>query len=237
MTRYLCIEDTDVVDSEVGTGRRSRLLAADLGDAFPSFSLVGCVRQQLLVDPRVPYTTHNSCACIVFEGGPSVDDLEALVGDHLASECPEGSDPGLCIADDEDVSEGIVAYGRDATEDVVTESDAYALADEAGVFLDEYGGTGEGVIGALAGVGLTSTGDSGRFVEFGRIREYGESVDVSTLRDDGIAVVTDTGDAVGSGSLATRGWVRPELRGGEPTLVVTESAGEDDWVARNALDR
>ena len=60
------IDDTDSIDSDHGTGRVSRDLGAALA-ADHDLDWIGSVRQQFLVDPRVPYTTHNSGACLVFE--------------------------------------------------------------------------------------------------------------------------------------------------------------------------
>ena len=42
------------------------------------------------------------------------------------------------------------------------EEAAYALAVEQNVHLSEHGGTGQGVIGALAGIGLRMSGSDGR---------------------------------------------------------------------------
>ncbi|MFB6131236.1 MAG: hypothetical protein ABEJ28_10495 [Salinigranum sp.] len=235
MRLLVCIDDTDNVDSDLGTGRQSRRLAERLAEAFPALEWRGCVRQQLLVDPRVPYTTHNSCACMIFESGadaaPTAGAIEAVAGPYLERECAPGSDPGLCIARRAAVPEAVTAFGRRATEDVVEEAEAWDLAERAGLFLDEYGGTGEGVIGALAGVGLTAAGDSGRFIAYGRIREYDRHVDVETLRADGVRVVDDAGAAVTSGTVDTHGWVRPHLRGHDPVLPVVRAG--DAWEPAN----
>ncbi|MDG5778382.1 hypothetical protein VB773_04010 [Haloarculaceae archaeon H-GB2-1] len=238
MTLFVCIDDTDTIDSERGTGRQGRRLLARLAREFPDLDSAGVVRQQLLVDPAVPYTTHNSCACLRFEprGEPPSDDaVESVAGEFLRTEAADGSDPGLCIATDERVTDAVVDFGHRAGEVVLTESEADELADEAGVFLDEYGGTGEGIIGALAGVGRTATGDVGRFVGYGSIREFEGLVDVATLRDAGIHVRSEDGTELREGTVDSRDWVRPELRDGGPTLVVTERDGH--WVATNALDR
>jgi len=289
----VCIDDTDDLDAEVGTGRRSRRLVGDLADAVDGLDSWGVVRQQLLVDPRVPYTTHNSCACLVYDvdrtGGDDADatvdadahgeetdgdgddrhsspgddptapavDRAAVVaevvdyaGPYLVADCAPGADPGLCVAWLDEVPDPVAAFGRRATEEVVAEAEASELADAAGLFLDEYGGTGEGVIGALAGVGLTAGGDSGRLLAYATgeldLRSLSGRVPVARLRERGVRVVDRAGDPVREGTLDTRDWVRPELRDWTPTLEVVRAgdasdgpgdAREHDWVATNALDR
>ena len=60
MKVYIGFDDTDTVDSEMGTGKLVRRFEALLPEGC---SLWGVVRQQLLVDDRIPYTSHNSAAC------------------------------------------------------------------------------------------------------------------------------------------------------------------------------
>jgi tRNA(Ile2) C34 agmatinyltransferase TiaS len=214
------IDDTDSVDSDHGTGRVSRDLGALLADAH-GLTWVGSVRQQFLVDPRVPYTTHNSAACLVFGAeAPPIDAIVSDAGAYLREVMADVADPGLCVADAATVPEPVTAFGNRAQETVVTKAEAYEVAESAGVFLDEYGGTGDGVIGALGSVGLTAAGADGRFIAYGDIRAYGEQVAVERLRADGIAVVDRAGDPVTEGTVNTHDWIRPELREGGPCLPV-----------------
>ncbi len=53
---------------------------------------------------------------------------------------------------------------------LLTKQEAYMLANTTGVHLSENGGTGDGIVGALAGTGLRLDGNDGRFrgwLEFG----------------------------------------------------------------------
>ena len=59
--------------------------------------------------------------------------------------------------------EKLIMFGRKAKEVVLTKQDAYDLAKHMGIHLSEHGGTGQGVIGALAGVALRLSGTDGRF--------------------------------------------------------------------------
>lgn len=232
------IDDTDSLESDHGTGRVSRDLGARLATDH-DLHWVGSVRQQFLVAPEVPYTTHNSAACLVFEAEDRpFDSLQDAVvtdaGCFLERVMADGADPGLCVAEASTVPDAVTEFGHRAQEEVLEKRAATDLADETGLFLDAYGGTGDGVIGALGSVGLTAAGDDGRFVAYGRIREYGERVSVTTLVEDGIRVVDDEGTPVDSGTVLTGDWVRPQLRGGEPRLPVEPADEEMEGVYRPA---
>jgi len=217
------IDDTDSIESDHGTGRVSRELGAQLA-ATHDLEFRGSVRQQFLVDPRVPYTTHNSAACLIFEADPPpIDAVIDDAGSFLAEIMADVADPGLCVAATDAVPEDVTAFGRRAQEDVVEKDDAFAVADavDRDLFLDEYGGTGDGVIGALGAVGITASGDGGRYIAYGRIREYDETVTAGTLQADGIAVERTDGEGLpDDATVYTHGWIRPERRDGGPVLPV-----------------
>ena len=104
---------------------------------------------------------------------------------------------------------------------LTTQKNALETASE--VHLSGHGGTNDGIIGAAAAVGLTASGWSGRFIEFGRLRGYPAEVTVSALRDKGIQVVAMDRDAHVPGphdTVLTNGWLRPRLIGHQPVLFV-----------------
>jgi hypothetical protein len=96
--------------------------------------------------------------------GVIFDDLRAFSIDFLERESAKGSDPGLCIAESDRLADPLllINYGKRAKKEILTKELAYQTAEKAGVHLSEHGGTGGGVIGALAGVGLRLTGNDGR---------------------------------------------------------------------------
>ena len=59
---FIGIDDTDNLESR-GTGFRARQLAQDL-QAAGIARLRGITRHQLCVSPEIPYTSHNSSACL-----------------------------------------------------------------------------------------------------------------------------------------------------------------------------
>jgi hypothetical protein len=232
-TWFLGVDDTDVLGRKPGTGRLARELGAAL-QAEGLARLLGVVRQQLLVDPRIPYTSHNSPACLVLD---LAADAPARAFDAAARYVTErsapGSDPGLCLAEAASLNGAVRAFGVRASVEVVTKAEALALAAREGLRLVELGGTGGGVIGALAGVGLTAGGNAGRFLEYGEgLRELGESITAAVLRARGIAVLNLARNAEwvpDEAAIHVGDRLRPRLLGGRPVLLV--DGGPGDWVA------
>ena len=234
MRIYVCFDDTDTIDADRGTGKLVRWFEAELPQGC---TMWGVIRQQLLVDPAIPYTSHNSSACMVVEAPDAnvTDDLISRGIAHLERLAIEGSDPGLCVVAENSPALGALeAFGRRAAVEVVTQADAMAAA--KGVHLSGHGGTEDGIIGAAAGVGLTSWGWSGRFVEYGggrRLREWGDEALIGDLEAEGLLVLPVDRNVVSpkpSDTLDTQGWLRPRLWGGIPAVPVAfVEAGQ--WTA------
>ncbi|MBJ6725291.1 hypothetical protein [Geomesophilobacter sediminis] len=162
MRILLSIDDTDNLESR-GTGELASLIAEDL-ELFGWGRSRHVTRHQLLLHPDIPYTSHNSAMC--FEAEIDEEALEPLIrhaGAFLQRESAPGSDPGLCVAVvDRVAGVEMLHFGERAKETVLTKEEAYALAARLGVHLSEHGGTGQGVVGALAGAGLRLGGNDGR---------------------------------------------------------------------------
>jgi len=229
MRIYVGFDDTDTVDSDRGTGKLARWFEDELPQ---SCRLWGVVRQQLLLDDSIPYTTHNSSACAIVETSNhcSSDDLISGAVHHLERHFIPGSDPGLCIvSEDHAALSKLIPFGRRCTAKVVTQKEALQAA--LGAHLSGHGGTNDGIIGAAAAVGLTAQGWGGRFVEFGRLRDFPEKVRVSDLEMSGIVVVSIDRDGrfpAPEDVIDTKGWLRPRLWGGRPVLPVN-GRGDGLW--------
>lgn len=227
---YLGFDDTDNATSPFGTGKLVRRFAASLP---PEYRIWGIVRQQLLVDPAVPYTSHNSAACIVADlPEPSfLSTLQEMAIGHLEREAAAGSDPGLAIVCEGDPSlVALKAFGEACTARIVTQEEAMAAAGRS--HLSGHGGTNDGIIGAAAAVGLTSAGWNGRFIECSAgLRSFPNPTTVSALNQKGIRVVSLDRDAFcprPEDCIQTKGWLRPRLWGREAVLPVTP-AGPGVW--------
>jgi hypothetical protein len=223
----LAIDDTDNLTSR-GTGQMVRALAQTL-DELSLGTPLGVTRHQLLVDDRIPYTSHNSSACIALDCGPTPDvaALVTVAAEFLEQMSAAGSDPGLAVSAlarrSDAEREALRKFGRSAKSTVVTQTEARALADATGVHLSAHGGDGGGIIGALAAIGLHDSGDDGRFLWMPRMRDLRGDWSYADLR---AAVQIDaaldpSGREPAPDEVIELGdWVRPVLRGGRVVLLL-----------------
>ncbi|HQD25321.1 MULTISPECIES: ABC transporter substrate-binding protein [Methanoculleus] len=224
MTIYLGIDDTDTRESR-GTGRLARAIAAELARMY---TVTGVTRHQLFVHPAVPYTSHNSSAVIHIheETNGAVAEIFETAKELMLADFIEGSDPGICVAGDRKINGDITHFGLAAKTSIVTQDEARSLAREAGILLEGLGGTEDGVIGALAGVGLAASGNDGRFVQKGTIRDLRGNQTIAAILNSGVdRVMTRDGAAVEEGVVALRKFPKPACVGGKAILYV-EADGE-----------
>ena len=220
---FIGLDDTDILESR-GTGHLARQIAAALA---ADYAVLGVTRHQLLRDPRVRCTKNNSSAAILLDGDPAVSSagLTERLRAMMLDDFQPGSDPGLCVASL--VPEAVVDFGRRTQCELVTQDEARALAATYTIPLLGLGGDEDGVIGALAAVGLAAGGEDGRYVLVGRLRDLTGLQPVSALLEAGIAAVqTLDGQPVTTGLVQTDK-LRPARRNGRPIAVV-EWAG-DCW--------
>ena len=158
----VCIDDTDDIGTK-GTGEIAEEIAELLSDNHLS-RCAFVTRHQLYVHPDIPYTSHNSAMCFQVRTTKTQDEILTIATAHLRSQSAAASDPGLGLLDLHRPldREALIAFGEQAKVEVKTKAQAYSLAEDLGIHLSEHGGTGQGVIGALAGLGLRLQGSDGR---------------------------------------------------------------------------
>jgi hypothetical protein len=217
-------DDTDVVGCGRGTGKLARWFAQKLPEGI---TLHGAVRQQLPIIEGIPYTSRNSAACLILDHvePEQVQPVIDRAADHIHEHFVDGSDPGLCVVPvDSSSIDALINFGRLACTRIVTQKEAMASVN--GFHLSGHGGTADGIIGAAAGVGLTLYGWSGRFIEFGGLRNFGRFVRVADLEAHGIRVLCIDRNALVPGPedmVDTQDWLRPRLWGDHPVLPVEAS--------------
>lgn len=198
---------------------------------------MGVVRQQLLVCDDIPYTSHNSAACLIAEvPDPSlIEPIIAGAAAHVAAHAAAGSDPGLCVAaEDATGLASIVDFGKRCTHAVATQQQALRSARH--VHVSGHGGTNDGIIGAVAAVGLTASGWSGRYIELANFRDWPSRTSVAELSRAGIATVSIDRNAcmpAPADRVLTNGWLRPRRIGHRPVLLVRPHGGAT-WVSIDA---
>lgn len=225
------LDDTDTIDTP-GTNQLARRLAAALPAGFEC-ALV--LRHQLFFDPRVPYTSKNGSASLLIRHEPErrADELLPVLQGEMRAWYVPGSDPGLCVA--AHVGAAITEFARRCQGELVRQDEARALAKAHGVHLEGLGGTEDGVIGALAAVGLLAAGDDGRVVHLPGWEwpdDFTGAQPVAAVRARGVEEIRegDSDARVESGTVDVGKHLRPSYRGGRVVLFV-ERVGEQYWRA------
>jgi hypothetical protein len=220
------IDDTDNLESR-GTGHRVRQLAGWLAEN-ELVEPLGITRHQLLVDPQIPYTSHNSSACLSVET-ENPDDVWEAAREFLLRESAPGSDAGLTLAEWDSVNECVLSFAKRAKIAVLTMPEAEQTASQSGIRCEGLTGTHGGIIGALSAIGLHRAGNDGRFLWLPGLRELKGKYQVSEICKLGHVdrVCTLSNSEVHSKSIVDVGeWIRPVLRDGKATLYVEENNHE-----------
>jgi hypothetical protein len=241
MRILISIDDTDNLESP-GTGALASRIAADLEvNGWGKSSFV--TRHQLLVHPDIPYTSHNSAMCFAAEiDGAVLEKIIHYAAAFLTRESAAGSDPGLCVAvvDQLKNPEPLIAFGRKAKQSVVTIAEAYSLAERLQLHLSEHGGTGQGVIGALAGAGLRLSGNDGRLkgrLEIADVAGWAAVSDICSHADVD-EVRSLNGTALKGGERVKLGEkVKAVLLEGKSVLLVVPVDGAADGTAWQTCSR
>ncbi|MGI6216541.1 MAG: hypothetical protein ACOYIK_02895 [Coriobacteriales bacterium] len=168
---YVSVDDTDDLTKTTSTGAVAQHIAKcarELGGVVR----YGISRHQLLLREDVPYTSHNSAMAFDMMIDPAaLEEFAARAVRTIFEMRAETSNPGFCIAavpkpgrSESDDERRLVDFGRKAKVEFCPVSEAAGLANTIPwVRLESHGGNGDGIVGALAGVGLRLSGNDGRF--------------------------------------------------------------------------
>ncbi len=232
MRYFIGIDDTDNLDSR-GTGHHARQLANSLSSSGLA-QVEGITRHQLLVDPGIRYTSHNSAACLTVVAHP--DRLSTLIEacrEFLRDNSAPGSDAGLCVTASDQVVDAIQHFGQRAKYEILAMADACSFAEQGLLVLEGLTGDHSGIIGALAAVGLRAAGNDGRFLWLPGLRELSGIYVADQLRRvvsiELIQTIRGTG-VLPTDRIEVGEWVRPLLRHGHSLLLVEEAQHDQyEW--------
>lgn len=232
---YVGIDDTDILGAR-GTNQLAREIVRRAAGHWICHWIV---RHQLLDDPRIPYTSKNGSASMVFEArnGESIHELTALCRATMRDWFIPGSDPGVCVTDA--VPEEITRYGQLCQQHIVTQEAARRLAAQSSIHLEGLGGTEGGVIGALAAVGLAATGNDGRIVQWQSwLDDLTGPQPIAELTRRGITVQREhNAETIHEGTVDVGKRLRPNLRSRRPTLFVTTDTPAGPSAVYTAIKR
>ena len=230
MKIFVAIDDTDNLESK-GTGFRARELAALL-QKNDCGQIIGVTRHQLFFNEQIPYTSHNSSACIALNSQmDSYDKIIELSAQYLIDNAAEGSDAGLCICPENKVTPELMDYAVRAKYEVLTMDMAINLAKKYNIFLEGYTGTRQGIIGSLAAVGLHAGGNDGRFLLTKGMREvFGKYTAEEILKITGVEVIKalDKEKNFTFEPILLTEWWRPVLQDSKAVLYVEPINNEEN---------
>lgn len=229
------IDDTDNPESR-GTGFRAREMA-DMLATDKRTTILGITRHQHYVHPDIPYTSHNSSACVMADA----DDPQRvwkLCSYYLKTHAAEGSDAGLALALPEMITPELIRWAYSTKQMVVTMEQAWALARVTGIRLEGFTGNRQGVIGAIASVALRYSGNDGRFIATEgnfHLRNlaagtYKAAWLLHTLKAD---IINDLSGAIvlESDEIVAEQYLRPVLINGKCTILVTPTSQPNVWTS------
>jgi hypothetical protein len=222
ITVYIGIDDTDIPGSR-GTGK----LAHDIAKALGTYRAYAITRHQLFDHPSIPFTSHNSNAVVHVDtsGKEACREIFGIAKEVMQEQFLEGSDPGLAVADAEQILPPLIVMGQDTKIKILEQDPVRTLAKNLGILLEGLGGTEDGVIGAMAGLGLAVTNDDGRYLLRGNLRAIRDETDVETLLANGVdSVYLPDGRSVTSGRIRIREnqYPKPSPVAGKAVLFVKE---------------
>jgi len=229
------IDDTDNLESR-GTGHCARQLGLSLV-ASNLIELQSITRHQLLVDSRIPYTSHNSSASLTCIAIGKTESIIEHCREFLLRESANGSDVGLCIAKLTDVSNNVISWGNRAKIEILTKFEAHQLAKENNIHLEGLTGEKIGVIGSLAAVGLRVEGNDGRLLWLQNLRNtigIFPALELQNLLP--VDVICDLlGTSINNQEKINTGeWCRPVMINKKITLIVEKETNNGNYQWKSA---
>jgi tRNA(Ile2) C34 agmatinyltransferase TiaS len=155
-------------DTDSNRGSSTGILARKLGLTLENADLGrldSVTRHQLFASPQINSTTHNSAVCITFEADQAKrKEIEMACRSYLLREYSSGSNAGYALAAWVQITVEVFTWAKLVKNQKVSRAEAIHTARSAGIAVAGLCGSGDGVIGALAAIGLRYRGEDGRFL-------------------------------------------------------------------------
>lgn len=219
------IDDTDEPDGP-GTSRLALRWARSVVDEGFGTRL-GVTRHQLWPSPKVPSTGRNRCLAIAIETERTVLDVEDHIVDFVRANASPKANSGIAVFSRHTDMPHALAFGRRAQQELLRLADAERYATESNVLVRGLGGNRNGMIGALAAVGLHTGGKDGLFIDLEGLRQLAGRLTAGQIRERSAVqhiIDEDTGEELDRDDLIdTMDWVRPRMTEDQPVYLTRRS--------------
>ncbi|MEN6461564.1 MAG: hypothetical protein ABFC94_09385 [Syntrophomonas sp.] len=182
MKIYVAIDDSRQLD-----GGKAGVTASSLTKAIEDNGWGTCTipsRHRLYPNPVTGCKKHNTARS--FSAEINEENLSEFIDyacNMIKTIVTPDSNTGLAIAVPEQMenTDELIEYAYKAKEELVSKDEAFELAKKPGIYLFELSGSGQGIIGALAGAGLNMTGNDGQFR--GKLELSKEEYYIATVKE------------------------------------------------------
>jgi len=152
-------------DTDSPTSQDTYALALSLGRQMESLSIARLVNlscHQLWQYPSVSHTSENIASCLLLDAeSDRLREIDLLCRQTLLRESAPGSNAGYALAAWNQFDPDVVVWGKTCKLTSLNRLDGIALARRCEIAIAGILGNGNGVIGALAAVGLRFEGNDG----------------------------------------------------------------------------
>lgn len=160
----LGIDDTDSPSTGEATHNTAKL-ALTLGQKLESLALARLLNiscHQLIQHASIQFTSSNTACCLLLDSDTQkLREIDLTTRLTLRSESSANANPGYALAPWNQFDPEVVAWGKTAKTASLDRMDTITLARRSGIAIAGIAGSGAGVIGALAAVGLRYDGNDG----------------------------------------------------------------------------
>ena len=158
---FIGVDDTDSPSSK-GTGYLTRELCKEI-EANNLGKVINITRHQLFVSEKIKYTNRNKSACIEVNT-TNLHELLNFCKEYVLRYAEPKANPVIisCLASE--VSEAAIEFGKKAKSHVMNLKQAEVVLKNEGFNVVYIKKNKNGLVGALAAIGLRATGNDGRVI-------------------------------------------------------------------------
>lgn len=193
----------------------------------------GITRHQLFESEKISSSYKNRSLAFTFNTSQSIFEIEDQLIDFIRTASSPHANPAIAILSRHSDSLHALAFGRRCKNELLKLSDSEQYASESNVLLRGLGGNRNGMIGALAAVGLRAGGDDGIFVYINGLEYLTGDQSAGDIRNNSalqhIVDISSGEELDRDDMIKIDSYLRPKLINGDPTQYVQLIANSKVW--------